>query len=205
MDIQKTITKEIAQDVSSLLQNYLNRVDNSFRIKFLSTASKILKGEALSSPQKANIAKVGASAVAVLGMMTSVAGLGDALLKGLEPYVAGRSYEAQAAIMGVGLATMATGMAIDCYAKSLRDKLISSERLPEEVSELLNRKDISEILKDPTKMIKALKTIPKESFEHLKQNAWIVTNREAIQSGDIPIKQQYDVPKINSEKIKLSM
>lgn len=200
MNIRETISKELAEDVRDLLLDYSRKVNSVNRIKILNTLGDILSGKELSDKAKMNIAKTGSYAAMGLGAIGVSIGFTDAILTGMEPYSAEKSYESQSALMGIGGLALATGFALKSLADSIRKDLVSEARLPSSIKRILLRDDISSILEDPNLVAKVVESLPKENLQEVKQLAWICANREQIQKNSVSVNHEYDLQKNNQAR-----
>ncbi|MCY9861279.1 hypothetical protein OTK49_01960 [Vibrio coralliirubri] len=198
MDIRSTITQELAEDVSNLLQDYLRKAEPSVKDKFVNTASAILSGieSRITDNAKWNITKTGAYAMGALGLMTFGYSLADAIT--IDHYYDQATYETQAmGMLAAGGMFLSSIVLFEQLKKSTepepapKQESFSSDVIPAEVRQLINMVGKGNI-NDHEKLIEALNQMPKATVEAVKEFAWINANREQIKNGAAPIDHQYD-------------
>ena len=198
MDIRSTISQELAEDVSNLLQDYLKKAEPSVKDKFVNTASAILSGieSRIPANAKQNIVKTGAYALSTLGLMTALGSFADALVA--DSFYDQANLDFQAKGMGVAVGMMLGSLLLFEQLKRIKPpeanpkkEIVRTEFIPADVRQLIDMVGKGEI-NNHEKLSEALAQMPKASIDRIKDLAWINANREQFQNGAAPIAHQYD-------------
>lgn len=189
MNIQQTISKELAEDVQNLLSDYIMKSKSKHKFQVTKVISELVTKGELSPETKDNLKRASSYALGVAGGIALGGGIIDAGLDILA-YNQVTNTGAFAATMGIGLSFMVSGL----YLNSQAEKPSTDPSVPEAVRNLLARDDFYEIHNNFKKMTAVLSELPQKDFDQIEQLAWISANRNDIQAQKKPIEPQYSRP-----------